>query len=45
MPQKRTKNASGAETETESAEESPQDMDAKLNALVEELEVEGAFRS
>jgi hypothetical protein len=43
MPQKRTKNTTaGADTGTE-AEESPQDVEAKLSALVEELEVEGAF--
>ncbi len=43
MPPKRTKNTAGAETGPET-EESPQDVEAKLNALVEELEVEGEFR-
>ncbi len=43
MPQKRTKNTAGAETGAE-AEDSPQDVEAKLNALVEELEVEGSFQ-
>ncbi len=45
MPPKRTKNTAGAETGTGTeSEDSPQDVEAKLNALVEELDVEGSFR-